>query len=229
MNPSNPPKKIPTVRSNSPSCLFETRLVNTGIIYETTFEHRNYYVGIRNFGSFVPLAAMKTRAQRKVEDKTEPPPKKRNITLGQHLLEEREEEAENILKLEAINKYEIFSNYKKPDVLSSLGATEMEGMKGTRYTCPNHNDTKIVFLSLETGPNPSQFTHICNNSCLIWNLKSLCLPEAPTGVQMVFVRGEHVEGCTKDGEDYKYLGLVGTLSALRMVRSTRRSPSFSIL
>lgn len=148
-------------------------------------------------------------------------PKPKIMTLGKHLALIREKEEEELLENDAIAKYEQFSDYEKDTVVADLAATEVNSKKFPEHNffvsaCGDKN-TNILFLTLETGDHPKNFTHFCNNSSLKWHLADLHLASsdlrvAIPGVFMVFVRGEHVQGTTKTSNTYKYLGLVGLQS-----------------
>jgi hypothetical protein len=126
---------------------------------------------------------------------------------------------ESVSESEKIQAYEPYQNYKKETVIESLKAIKDERLLEQFY---NGNDeigrnVNLVFLTLQTGDHPKEFTHLCNNSSLKWNIKSLNISSSSQlmsvpNIAMLFVRGKNVEGTSERSEEYKYLGLIGVQS-----------------
>lgn len=174
-------------------------------------------------GAAEPVAGTRvTRAREKKrrldEGIPEDPPKPKIQTLGKYLADEREKIATELQQDEDVADYEQFANYEKNDVLARLNAQAVDKFKGQLYsTGEEHKGTRLVFLTFATGEHPKNFTHICNNTTIKWNLQDLKISSSHyhfglPDVAMVFVRGKHVEGTTAIGNMYKYLGLVGLQS-----------------
>lgn len=148
----------------------------------------------------------------------DPKPPKRQ-TLGQYLAEEREKEAEALLEHDLVSNYEPFQNYRKGDVLAQFQAEEVDPVfQGQYYNATNLEDgPRLLFLTLQTGDHPKNFTHFCNNTSLKWHLKPLRILSSKVhfrlpSVVMLFVRGEFVEGTSLNSEEYKFVGIVGCQS-----------------
>jgi hypothetical protein len=140
-------------------------------------------------------------------------PKPKYQTLGQYLMEERLEMTGKLEEKTKVAEHEAWSNYEKNDIVQAFHATPVSGFRDQYYL--GDDDTKLIFLTLETGAHPKEFTHLCNNASLVWNVKDLMLKSLDMSIPnvvMLFVRGEFVEGTTKTGSTYKYLGLVGIQS-----------------
>jgi hypothetical protein len=160
----------------------------------------------------------KTRSRekkRKLEEGIpEEEPKPKMQTLGQYLWEEREKEANELQEKEEVQELEPFQDYDKDEIIQKFGGQKREEFDGVVY---DGKEVKMVFLTLEYGEHPKTFTHLCNNSCLIWNLQKYDLPSTARlfgipSVVLLFVRGKFVEGTTENGNMYKYLGPTGIQS-----------------
>jgi len=145
------------------------------------------------------------------------PPKPKRQTLGQYLAEEREKITNELQEKDKVNNYEMYSLYNKEDVIKTFNAENIPCLAGQSYKSADEGP-QLVFLTLETGPHPKTFTHLCNNSSLIWNIASLKISHSQQlfgvpNVVMLFVRGKHISGTEKEKEGmYKYIGLVGVQS-----------------
>lgn len=147
-------------------------------------------------------------------------PKAKVMTLGKHLALQRQEEEEKLLENEGVSKYEQFANYSKEAVVADLAATEVDSAlfrDNNYYASPTGDDVKILFLTLETGEHPKDFSHFCNNASLRWSLQHLKIDSLKyfmktPSVLMLFVRGQHVEDTTSTSDEYKYVGLAGVQS-----------------
>lgn len=147
-------------------------------------------------------------------------PKAKSMTLGKYLALERQAEEEKLMENEGVAKFEQFTNYSKDAVVAEMAATEVDGAlfrDNNYYTSPTGDDVKILFLTLETGDHPKDFTHFCNNTSLRWSLQHLKIDSMnyfmkTPSVLMLFVRGEHVAGTTATSDEYKYVGLAGVQS-----------------
>jgi hypothetical protein len=146
-------------------------------------------------------------------------PKPKRQTLGQYLADEREKEAEALLEHDLVSNYEPYQNYRKGEVLAQFQAEEVNPVfQGQYYNATNLEDgPRLLFLTLQTGDHPKNFTHFCNNTSLKWHLKPLRILSREfhfrlPSVVMLFVRGQFVDGTSLDSEEYKYVGIVGCQS-----------------
>lgn len=155
------------------------------------------------------------RNKKKVEGGgNEEPEKKKCRTIGQYLFQEREEKVKEIDDTNILSDYEVFQNYNKDDVITNLHLDEVPNFNQQLYKTPTFS---VVFLSLSTGVHPKEFSHICNNKNVQWNLKDFEIPFSDTSfhlgnVILLFVQGEFIEGAPKTSNIYKCLGLVGVES-----------------
>ncbi len=147
------------------------------------------------------------------------PPKPKRQTLGKYLADEREKEKDALLEKEIISEFEEYSNYKKEAVLKKFVAVEVdEQFKAQYYRATNVEDgPQLLFLTLQTGEHPKDFTHWCNNTSLRWHLADLKINSRSVNfrlpsVVMLFVRGEHVQGTSLTSAEFKYVGIVGMQS-----------------
>lgn len=160
------------------------------------------------------------RSQRRrnlVEGKTFDSPKEKSMTLGQHLHQERERAAEELMESDALSKYETFVNYEREDVIRDLSLEEAPGFRGQLYfTSIDSKQAAVLFIPLSVGSHPKSFSHICNSSSLQWNLERMHIPSSSMfglpNVVLVFVRGQHLKDISSTGTMYKCLGLVGVQS-----------------
>jgi len=154
---------------------------------------------------------MKTRAKMSLETGVVPEqPKEKHMTLGQHLDSLRKEEAEVLLSKAEIEKYEVYENYLKDDVLSDLNASAPTSSDFNDQLYFTPDKTSILFLTLKTHGIPDSMTHICNKSGLRWDTSAIQSPIHLSRVCMVFVRSHvDVDGTSEMGDTYKYLGLLG--------------------
>jgi hypothetical protein len=148
----------------------------------------------------------------------ENPAKRKNQMHRQHIAEDRVRMT-NSGTSEKIQAYERFQNYKRRSIIQCFEAIEDERFLDQFYQGNDENgrNVNLIFLTLQTGSHPKQFTHLCNSSSLKWNIKSLNIPSSdeliPTLTKvMLFVRGKHVEGTNEKREEYKYLGLTNIQS-----------------
>lgn len=157
--------------------------------------------------------------KRKIDEGiVDPPPPPKYQTLGQYLMEEREKETNQLLEKPLIDGYEQFEVYNKNAVVEAFQATKVEKFRGQLFeTGETHDQMKIVFITLQTGENPKTFTHLCNHTSLVWNIKDLNVSSREhtfnvPSVVMLFVRGKYIPGTSLEGNEYKYLGLIGIQS-----------------
>jgi hypothetical protein len=152
------------------------------------------------------------------EGKTFDPPKEKSMTLGQHLQQERDRAAEELMESDALSKYETFVNYEKEDVINDLSLEERPGFRGQLYFTPSGpKQAAVLFIPLSVGAHPKLFSHICNSSSLQWNLEKMHISSSSTfglpNVVLVFVCGQHLEGISSStGTLFKCLGLLGVQS-----------------
>eukprot|EP01040_Poterioochromonas_malhamensis_P000505 gene505-538_t len=170
----------------------------------------------------VPVLLNTRSKKAKVDDGTpKPSPKPRKETIGEHLKRERKRETKEVIGKPLIQEYEAFQTYEKETVLQSFqGSSKVEKFQDQLYeTSEDHGKVKLVFLTLQTGSNPETFSHLCNNSSLVWNLRDLNLKTGEfhfslPSVAMVFVRGEFIPGTSLESTSYLYLGVIGLHSVM---------------
>lgn len=153
----------------------------------------------------------RTRAKRRAEADelpADPTPPKRQ-TLGQFLLEERQDVIENAQE----EDLEPFQVYEKEQVIADRQAEESDPdndvFKGVLYT--TEGGTNLLFLTLPSQGRPSEMTHICNKSTLKWNTRGVGNEggnKIPS-VALIFVRGAFVQETTLTSDKYLYLGTKG--------------------
>lgn len=166
----------------------------------------------------IPPRRSSQRRKNLAEGRTFDPPKEKSMTLGKYLHQEREKTTQMIEEThDDINKYEVFVNYDKIEVINDLNLVEEDGFAHQLYHTPDRQ-VAVLFIPLSVGSHPRTFSHICNNSSMQWNLEKMHIPTSThfglPNVVLVFVHGQHLEGMslTSPKSLYKCLGLVGVQS-----------------